>query len=277
MALSETFFGGRKLLIKRGDDYRGRPALDPQLATLGAQGNATGRTGLTKTAQRILSAQKHPAGPTLFIGNLSFETTVDALRTLLEDSARRRAADTPREDADALESARGDAGIKRIRMGTFEDTGKCKGCVTRPPLRLISASRSWTSRRRRRRRPRSSSHGTHASSAVSSCCSTLVQTQSGVAHQRRSRQTMCRARGGGQSAPRRTPTRTTLSLMQALTQTLIQALIQAPVQALTHSAHGRGGPLRGCGRVRRTPWPRGRITRLCPQRAAARLSTTKTA
>lgn len=85
-----------------------------------------GRTGLTKTAQRILRSQKNAPAPTLFMGNLSFETKEDDIRDLLETSARRHYVDeTPEGEAPAPPSA----GIRKIRMGTFEDTGKCKGYV----------------------------------------------------------------------------------------------------------------------------------------------------
>lgn len=116
VALSETHVGGRPLLIKDGSDFRGRPGLDAAAAS------ADGKTGLTKTAQKILHAQRHPAGPTLFMGNLSFETTEDEIRLLFEGNAERRHM----QAHDGDEPAPG-AGIRRIRMGTFEDSGKCKG------------------------------------------------------------------------------------------------------------------------------------------------------
>lgn len=119
VALSEESLGGRRLLIKSGTDFRGRPGLDATAAELG--GSAGGRTGLTKTAQRILRAQKNPPAPTLFMGNLSFETKEQDIRTLLENSARSRVAEA--EEGAPPPSA----GIRKIRMGTFEDSGKCKG------------------------------------------------------------------------------------------------------------------------------------------------------
>ena len=92
VALSESPLDGRKLLIKSSTDYTGRPALDPA-ATAAATATATadkGKTGLTKTAQKVLRAQKNPPAPTLFIGNLSFNSTVDGLRALFEGSAAKR-------------------------------------------------------------------------------------------------------------------------------------------------------------------------------------------
>lgn len=126
LALSEESLAGRRLLIKSGSDYTGRPGLDPTALAHGTSSSA-GRTGLSKTAQKVLHAQRNPPGPTLFMGNLSFETTEDAIRELLDGSAQRRYLQAHgKEDAEEGEEPPG-AGIKKIRMGTFEDTGKCKG------------------------------------------------------------------------------------------------------------------------------------------------------
>ncbi|KAI0368121.1 hypothetical protein BV20DRAFT_969712 [Pilatotrama ljubarskyi] len=110
IALSEKPLDGRRLLIKDGDDFNGRPAPAP-----GAEGTdhvASKAAGLSKTAQKILKVQKQPAGPTLFFGNLGFETTEKSIRDLLE-SHRPKGGD--------------EKWIRKIRMGTFEDSGKCKG------------------------------------------------------------------------------------------------------------------------------------------------------
>ena len=217
VALSESPLDGRKLLIKSSTDYTGRPALDPA-ATAAAAATATadkGKTGLTKTAQKVLRAQKNPPAPTLFIGNLSFNSTVDGLRALFEGSAAKRdewknkkvqekkdkkssssssSSSKADKDSDSDSDSDGDSdsdsesdeeeeeeekessdsesdsdsdssdsdsdaderpskrskpdkpkskdadkdaksgglrgvGIRNIRMGTFEDSGKCKGCV----------------------------------------------------------------------------------------------------------------------------------------------------
>lgn len=185
IALSEVNLDGRRLLIKSGSDFGGRPTIDAAARAL-AEGNMAansgevqqqqngvegiigkkGKTGLTKTAQKILRAQKHPPGPTLFIGNLSFNATEEGVRDMIERSAasrfehesarasniiteKKKEAKKDTEDdeeEEAKESAtvevaeeskkettagkpellRG-AGIRKIRMGEFEDTGKCKG------------------------------------------------------------------------------------------------------------------------------------------------------
>ena len=54
---------------------------------------------------------------TLFLGNLGFETTEDSIRELLDSH---RTKDAPSAD---------EKWIRKIRLGTFEDSGKCKGCV----------------------------------------------------------------------------------------------------------------------------------------------------
>ncbi|GAA5933532.1 hypothetical protein JCM3775_003724 [Rhodotorula graminis] len=159
---------------------------------------------LNRTARKILSRQKNPVGPTLFLGNLGFETTVDDIRDMFdrnqvrssewapkgkegkkarkakgkgkgkegeedeeeaaeagdEDKAETDRDDVGSDDSDESSSeeedgddeggerdagdkkkrredkkAKGprdlakakDAGIRKIRIGTFEDTGKCKG------------------------------------------------------------------------------------------------------------------------------------------------------
>lgn len=200
IALSEDHLDGRRLLIKSGSDFKGRPAIDPSLAALagsnavhepngsgvgpgdeaGAVMAATGgKTGLTKTAQKILRTQKNPPGPTLFLGNLSFNSTQDGVQELFEASAKARDAwkrpdkrqkkkaakkakaakrsgekgeeassddssgssndssdsssdsddDSDEEEAEEKVKEVGvrGAGIRKVRMGTFEDTGKCKG------------------------------------------------------------------------------------------------------------------------------------------------------
>lgn len=158
---------------------------------------AAAAPSLNRTARKILSRQRNPAGPTLFLGNLGFETTSDDIRDMFDRNQRRASEWAPGGNADAKkeskkgkgklaegedgadgeeeeaaesdssdedESASGsgdeeqeaedgdekkgkkskkdrkdrgpldlskakDAGIRKIRLGTFEDSGKCKGCV----------------------------------------------------------------------------------------------------------------------------------------------------
>lgn len=239
VGLSEQHLDGRKLLIKDSSDFTGRPAaaststapdsnipngsvksviatLDPSalerphpnapLATASANGGPGGADApsLNRTARKILSRQRNPAGPTLFLGNLGFETTSDDIRDMFDRNQRRASEWAPGGNPDAKKQAkkgkgklaegdeeegaatddsgsgsedeedesgaaaggdesegsdedeegdgekktdrrkkderkakkdRGpldlskakDAGIRKIRLGTFEDSGKCKG------------------------------------------------------------------------------------------------------------------------------------------------------
>ncbi|KAF9434055.1 hypothetical protein BGZ76_008639 [Entomortierella beljakovae] len=85
--LSESELDGRKVLIKSSKSFEGRPKLSK-----GA-------------VQEKASKQKHSVSPTLFIGNLSFQTTREGLQKLFEDCGE----------------------IRKVRLATFEDSGKCKG------------------------------------------------------------------------------------------------------------------------------------------------------
>lgn len=118
-----------------GDDYSGRPSTsaDGAAATTDGEKNLTGHT---KTAQKILRQQKQPAGPTLFLGNLGFETTEQSIRSLFEShhvkeakAEDKEAMDVDQKDGDLKEVKEKGAKnwIRKIRMGTFEDSGKCKG------------------------------------------------------------------------------------------------------------------------------------------------------
>ena len=115
------------LTLHTGDDFQGRPAPAATAGEDGAEAAAAAKlTGHSKTAQKILRMQKQPPGPTLFLGNLGFETTEDSIRELLESHRSKE----PSDGADG-----GDKWIRKIRLGTFEDSGKCKGCVLSPQLR----------------------------------------------------------------------------------------------------------------------------------------------
>ncbi|GAA5987017.1 hypothetical protein JCM10908_000993 [Rhodotorula pacifica] len=232
IGLSEQHLDGRKLLIKDSSDYTGRPAaststataesgvpsgsvksviatLDPSAlerphpnaaSTSAAGGGANGQDApsLNRTARKILSRQRNPAGPTLFLGNLGFETTVEDIRDMFDRNQRRASEWAPGGNPDAKkektkkgkgkvaegeeeeekEGSEGDdgedesdaeaggesgdeedgsndedeqkkdrkgkkekkkdrgpldlskakhAGIRKVRLGTFEDSGKCKG------------------------------------------------------------------------------------------------------------------------------------------------------
>ena len=80
----------------------------------------------------------------MFFGNLGFEVTEDSIRQLLEAHRKKPAgvpagdsggesADSEKEgDCSKVKSGgkglqKEDKWIRKIRMGTFEDSGKCKG------------------------------------------------------------------------------------------------------------------------------------------------------
>ena len=119
-------------LTPLGGDFTGRPDSAP---------GSVPKT-YSKTAQNILKAQKQPPGPTLFLGNLGFETTEADIREMLNahrlPSAGKKQAnhlkdgktDEKVEDGSKeAASAQPNSWIRKVRMGTFEDSGLCKGCV----------------------------------------------------------------------------------------------------------------------------------------------------
>ncbi|KAF9167970.1 hypothetical protein DFQ26_002195 [Actinomortierella ambigua] len=87
IAMSEKELDGRKVLIKSSKSFSGRPMVS--------------KTEVTDKSFK----QKHSESPTLFVGNLSFNSTRESLKALFEDAGE----------------------IRKVRLATFEDTGKCKG------------------------------------------------------------------------------------------------------------------------------------------------------
>lgn len=119
-----------------GDDFTGRPANvteeNADSANAGDKANpvkptVSGSTGLSKTAQKILRIQKQPAAPTLFLGNLGFETTEKSIRELFEAHRGLKKVKELDGQLEKDEAKAGDKWIRKIRMGTFEDSGNCKG------------------------------------------------------------------------------------------------------------------------------------------------------
>ncbi|KAK3838638.1 MAG: hypothetical protein JOS17DRAFT_679529, partial [Linnemannia elongata] len=85
--MSESELDGRKVLIKSSKSFEGRPAVSKA------------------AVQEKSLKQKHAVSPTLFVGNLSFQSTREGLQKLFEDCGE----------------------IRKVRLATFEDSGKCKG------------------------------------------------------------------------------------------------------------------------------------------------------
>lgn len=112
-----------------GDDYTGRPA--PAAKEEGAEGDqreAAASHGISKTGQKILRAQTQPPAPTLFIGNLGFETTEEDIKQLFTAHRRKPKQQDPQSIATG-DADKSDDWLRKIRMGTFEDSGLCKGYV----------------------------------------------------------------------------------------------------------------------------------------------------
>ncbi|KAF8345558.1 hypothetical protein F5887DRAFT_1102295 [Amanita rubescens] len=136
IALSEQHLIGRKLLIKDGDNFAGRPQ---PAGSSNATGDSAPKTH-SKTAQKILKVQKQPPGPTLFLGNLGFETTeadiIEMLAAHRFPSPGKKQSNQPKEGkteekakggSKEPSSAQSNSWIRKVRMGTFEDSGLCKG------------------------------------------------------------------------------------------------------------------------------------------------------
>ncbi|EJU06372.1 hypothetical protein DACRYDRAFT_61073 [Dacryopinax primogenitus] len=132
--LSESPLHGRKLLIKDGNDYRGRPTAAQKAAE--EEDPTSSKPNMTKTAQKLLKSQKHPPCPTLFMGNLGFETTKETITEMLEGHHKTAHApakgvnDDEQETKGEQETKKEDMlelGLRKVRLGTFEDSGMCKG------------------------------------------------------------------------------------------------------------------------------------------------------
>ena len=127
--------------LMTGNDY----AADPNART-----PKPDRPKADPMAAGILKRQQHPEGPTLFMGNLPFDATEEAIRDMIEEHAAEpvpkpatdkdegedeeteevkeggeEEADKPTEP----ENTRGGkkSGLRKVRLGAFEDTGRCKG------------------------------------------------------------------------------------------------------------------------------------------------------
>ncbi|KAF8306794.1 hypothetical protein DL93DRAFT_2088515 [Clavulina sp. PMI_390] len=170
VSYSERNLDGRKLLIKKGDDFVGRPTITGAIASTadGADPSALSilpegaNSSLSRFAQKVLKRQKQPAAQTLFMGNLGFEATADSIRSFIEthekardakEAAKKKKAelaaakldrknkgkdieleqedgadDVSEEKPDAEgDSAGKEPSLVKVRVGTFEDSGNCKG------------------------------------------------------------------------------------------------------------------------------------------------------
>ncbi|WVF68213.1 hypothetical protein IAT40_002978 [Kwoniella sp. CBS 6097] len=115
VALSERPYEGRRLLIKKGDDHVAQP---------------TARTPkpLSTRAEDLGSSSKRPETSSLYFGNLPFDATEQGLRDLVEGNAVEREGAELDEGAENIGERGGKkSGLKKVRLGAFEDTGRCKG------------------------------------------------------------------------------------------------------------------------------------------------------
>jgi hypothetical protein len=120
---SHSFVRFYDLTNDPGGNFEGRPVKEGvSLDGLGTRGK-----GQSKFAQKVLSVQKQPPAPTLFFGNLGFETTVESIRGLLEAHRAKEAKSETVSSETANNDGAKDPWIRKIRMGTFEDSGLCKG------------------------------------------------------------------------------------------------------------------------------------------------------
>lgn len=147
MGASEQHLDGRKLLIKSSSDYSGRPApsavvlpsdlpasalIDPSSTPSSFSASADqparpkvlegpqGQT-LNRTARKILDRQRNPAGPTLFLGNLGFETKVEDIRMMFDAHQRAAAAWAPRVKGEKKDKD-GEEGEKGEKIEVDEDS-----------------------------------------------------------------------------------------------------------------------------------------------------------
>jgi RNA recognition motif-containing protein len=130
------------LWLTTGNDY----AADPNART-----PKPDRPKADPMAASILKRQQHPEGPTLFMGNLPFDATEEAIRDMIEEHSTEPAPaakpaageDEAEEKPEVEEDGQGEgeekqaepentrggkkSGLRKVRLGAFEDTGRCKG------------------------------------------------------------------------------------------------------------------------------------------------------
>ncbi len=99
-------------------------------------------------ASGVVKKQRHPESATLFVGNLPFDATEEALRVLVESTATAVDEDSskmPKQEDEEVQEKKGEgqenaqksgrggkkSGLRKVRLGAFEDTGRCKGYFNR--------------------------------------------------------------------------------------------------------------------------------------------------
>lgn len=149
-----------RLALKSAGDAEG-PADPTTVNATASTSTAAAPKTLSKSARKILDRQKNAPAMTLFVGNLGFESTAESIqeafvrnfqrqkawatkekvnkkgkgkamqKPLLSDEASEEdeqdSDDNPADDAKTTDADLREAGIRKVRIGTFEDSGKCKG------------------------------------------------------------------------------------------------------------------------------------------------------
>ena len=111
--------------------------------------NASGEFGQSKFAQKVLREQQHPPAPTLFLGNLSFVATAESIRQMFESNEQSRNAKATTNDSEHSDvnnkrddKSRVSTSLRKVRIGTFEDSGVCKGYVVHEFVRCTGIEQS---------------------------------------------------------------------------------------------------------------------------------------
>ena len=131
LTLSERMVDGRKVLIKLG---KALLSVSVRAAQVAGDDHEANPNALIPKGIKPSVAKKgkpnHPETATLFVGNLPFDATEEGIRDLVEANAEASStADEP--DAQVDQNTRGGkkSGLRKVRLGAFEDTGRCKGSV----------------------------------------------------------------------------------------------------------------------------------------------------
>jgi RNA recognition motif-containing protein len=161
--LSERLLEGRKLLIKLGKSpapcRHVKPYIELDTNIVGNDHTANPEARTPKPIKpKGLEKQPHGESATLFVGNLPFDATEQGLRDMIESSAMPKGeakpeaedeseSDDENSDGEGKEATtkksnpaqtpatnRGgkNSGLRKVRLGAFEDTGRCKGWVLSP-------------------------------------------------------------------------------------------------------------------------------------------------
>ena len=101
LELNEHPLDGRPLLIKPADDFNKQEGSKPK--PIQSDNNNSSSSINTKPVKG--AQQKNPPCPTLFLGNLPFTATAEMIQAQFESLGH----------------------IRKVRVATFEDSGKCKG------------------------------------------------------------------------------------------------------------------------------------------------------